>query len=65
LFQAKEVKRDLIGSDELRQKDPLAPAPMEWEWQDNFDKEKHVHTFKVTYKCRHCGHEWNDLIQKK
>ncbi len=49
----------------LQQKDPLAPAPMEYMWQDNFDKEKHVHTFKVTYKCKHCAHEWNELVQEK
>jgi hypothetical protein len=54
-----------IGADKLVQKDYLAPAPMKWEWQDNFDKETHVRTYRVTYKCKHCGHEWTDLIQKK
>jgi hypothetical protein len=65
LFEAKEIKRELLASDELRQKDPLASATMEWEWQDNFDKEKHVYTFRVACRCKHCGHEWNDLIQEK
>ena len=46
VFQAKEVKRELLGADTLVQKDYLAPAPMKWEWQDNFDKETHVHTKK-------------------
>ena len=65
VFQAKEVKKELLGADTLVQKDYLAPAPMKWEWQDNFDKETHVHTYRVTYKCKHCGHEWTDLSQKK
>ena len=25
----------------------------------------HVHTYNVTYKCAHCGHEWHDLVQTK
>ena len=66
-FQAKEVKRELLGADKLMQKDPLIIAEdyMKWEWQDNFDKETHVHTYRATYKCKHCGHEWTDLVQKK
>jgi uncharacterized Zn finger protein len=65
LFQAKEVKRELLGADTIVQKDPLAPAPMEWEYQHSFDKKTRAHTFRVYYKCKHCGHEWTDLIQKK
>ena len=65
VFQAKEVKKELLGADTRVQKDYLAPAPMKWEWQDNFDKETHVHTYRVAYECKHCGHEWTDLIQKK
>ena len=64
LFQAKEVKRELLAVDKLIQKDPLAPYPMEEVWQDNFDKEKYIQTYKVTFKCKHCGHEWTDLTQK-
>jgi rubredoxin len=67
VFQAKEVKRDLLEAETREGKypfirdDPIVHAV----WKTNLGFEKHVHTFRVTYKCKHCGHTWTDLTQKK
>ncbi len=26
--------------------------------------DKIILTYKVTYKCRFCGHEWDDFVEK-
>ena len=65
IFQAKEIKRELLGADKLQKAYPFAPAPMKLEWQDSFEKEQHVHIFQITFKCKHCGYQWNSLVQKK
>lgn len=54
LFQAKEVKREQLGN--------------AYEVQLPTNKggfvNQRVENFRVTYKCKSCGHEWTDVSEK-
>jgi ssDNA-binding Zn-finger/Zn-ribbon topoisomerase 1 len=64
-FQRKEIKRGLLGSDDNSKADPNSVLGLErYSLPENYQS-PHVHTYKITYKCKSCGHEWNDLIQTK
>jgi DNA-directed RNA polymerase subunit RPC12/RpoP len=65
-FHTEEIKREPLASDTTQKKDALVTslhpffAP-----EDTYATDKHIQTYKVSYRCKNCGHKWNDLIQQK
>ncbi len=54
----------MVASDDKSSPSSMAGFP----WQNEFPEDyqsPHVHTYKVTYRCRFCQHEWGDLVQWK
>ncbi len=56
LFQAKEIKREQLGNPYEVQ----VPAGGRGGGTVNM----RIENFKVTYKCKSCGHEWTDVTAK-
>jgi hypothetical protein len=63
-FAAKEVKRTMVASDDKSSPSSMAGFPWKNEFPEDYQS-PHVHTYRVTYRCRFCRHEWDDLIQWK
>jgi len=58
------VKRAMIASDDSVSPSSMVGFPMQNEFPEDYHS-PHVHTYRVTYRCRFCQHEWNDLEQAK
>jgi hypothetical protein len=54
LFQAEEVKREQLGN----------PYEVQVPGGRGIPKFVRVENFRITYKCKSCGHEWTDVSEK-
>ena len=57
-FAGEEISKDLLHGEHVHidNTPTLEPFPI------RLDKE--AETFEVTYRCKHCGHEWKDIVEK-
>ncbi len=62
MLAAEEVKRVMIASDDNSSPKPPSMPMTKYELPEDYQS-PHIHTYKVTYRCRFCSHEWDDLIQ--
>lgn len=59
-FAGEEINKELLHGEKVNLeplanlREPLLPV--------RFDKEGE--TYEVAYRCKHCGHEWKDIVEK-
>ena len=54
LFQAKEIQRELLEN----------PYEVQVPTGRGGYAHERIENFRVTYKCKSCGHEWTDVGEK-
>lgn len=61
-FASSETERELVGSQKVNV--PRTNIGSRGNTYNTPFFEKITQTYKVTYKCKHCGQMWQDLVEK-
>jgi hypothetical protein len=52
----------LVASDDNGSPDTMVGLPISYAVPED-QQSPHIHTYRVTYRCKFCQHEWDDLTQ--